>query len=80
KPQYGLTDGEVETMLLDSITHAKDDMQARALVEAKTEGEQILAVTEKFIAKNSALLSKEELVATAAAMQNLQLALTMDDK
>lgn len=80
KPQYGLTDAEVETMLLDSITHAKDDMQARALVEAKTEGEQILAVTEKFIAKNSALLSKEELVATAAAMQNLQLALTMDDK
>ncbi|MFX7506917.1 Hsp70 family protein, partial [Acinetobacter baumannii] len=28
KPQYGLTDAEVETMLLDSITHAKDDMQA----------------------------------------------------
>ncbi|MBR2647488.1 MAG: Fe-S protein assembly chaperone HscA [Sediminibacterium sp.] len=80
KPQYGLTDAEVETMLLDSITHAKDDMQARALVEARTEGEQILAVTEKFIAQNSALLSQEELVATAAAMQNLQLALTMDDK
>ncbi|MEN9599437.1 MAG: Fe-S protein assembly chaperone HscA, partial [Bacteroidota bacterium] len=80
KPQYGLTDAEVETMLLDSITHAKDDMLTRALVEARTEGEQILAVTEKFIAKNSALLSKEELMATAAAMQNLQLALTMEDK
>jgi molecular chaperone HscA len=80
KPQYGLTDAEVETMLLDSITHAKDDMLTRALVEARTEGEQILAVTEKFIAKNSALLSKEELVTTAEAMQNLQLALTMEDK
>jgi molecular chaperone HscA len=53
KPQYGLTDEEVEKMLLESITHAKDDMQTRALVEARTEGEQILGVTEKFIAKNA---------------------------
>lgn len=80
KPQYGLTDAEVEKMLLDSITHAKDDMQTRALVEARTEGEQILDVTEKFIAKNASLLSKEEIANTAIAMQSLQLALTMDDK
>ena len=67
-------------MLLDSITHAKDDMQVRALVEARTEGEQILAVTEKFVAKNTSLLTKEEMVATAGVMQALQLALTMDEK
>ena len=29
KPQYGLTDVEVETMLLDSITYAKDDIAKR---------------------------------------------------
>jgi molecular chaperone HscA len=80
KPQYGLTDEEVEAMLMDSITHAKEDMVTRALVEARTEGEQILSVTEKFIAKNTSLLTKEELIATASAMQNLQMALTMDDK
>ena len=80
KPQYGLTDEEVENRLLDSITHAKEDIAIRALVEARTEGEQILAVTEKFIAKNTSLLTKEELIATASAMQNLQLALTMEDK
>lgn len=80
KPQYGLTDEEVERMLLESITHAKDDMQTRALVEARTEGEQILEVTEKFIAKNASLLTREELTATAASMQTLQLALTMEDK
>jgi molecular chaperone HscA len=80
KPQYGLTDAEVERMLLDSITHAKDDMQARALAEARAEGEQILQVTEKFIAKNNTLLTKEEMIATAEAMQSLQLALTMEDK
>jgi molecular chaperone HscA len=80
KPQYGLTDEEVEKMLLDSITHAKDDMQVRALVEARTEGEQILDVTEKFIAKNTTLLDKDEMLATASAMQALQLALTLEDK
>lgn len=80
KPQYGLTDEEVEHMLMDSLTHAKEDMQVRALVEARTEGEQILEVTEKFIGKNVTLLSKEEITATAAAMQALQMALTMEDK
>ena len=80
KPQYGLTDADVEKMLLESITHAKDDIAIRAIVEAKTEGEQILETTEKFLTKNTGLVSKEEMFATAQAMQNLQLALTMDDK
>ncbi|MFZ9695330.1 MAG: Fe-S protein assembly chaperone HscA [Chitinophagaceae bacterium] len=80
KPQYGLTDDEVERMLLESITHAKDDIKARALVEARTEGEQLLQTTENFIAKHSSLLTKDEMLATAEAMQSLQLAITMDDK
>ncbi len=80
KPQYGLTDAEVEKMLMDSITHAKDDIQTRALVEARTEGEQLLNVTEKFLTKNAGLISKEELLVTAQAMQALQLAITMEDK
>ncbi len=80
KPQYGLSDEAVENMLLDSITHAKDDITKRALVEAKTEGEQLLGTTERFLTKNAAQLTQQELIATAEAMQNLQLALTMDDK
>lgn len=80
KPQYGLTDAEVEQRLVDSITYAKEDIATRALVEAKTEAEQILSVTEKFMSKNVSLLSKEELMQTAEAMQALQLAITMEDK
>jgi molecular chaperone HscA len=80
KPQYGLTDAEVEQRLMDSITYAKEDIATRALVEAKTEAEQILSVTEKFMSKNLSLLSKEELMQTAEAMQALQLAITMEDK
>ncbi len=80
KPQYGLTDEMVESMLMDSITHAKDDMSARALGEARTEGEQLLKTTERFLQKNAAELEKDELLNTANAMQALQLALTMEDK
>ena len=80
KPQYGLTDAEVEQRLMDSITYAKEDIATRALVEAKTEAEQILSVTEKFMSKNVSLLSKDELMQTAEAMQALQLAITMEDK
>ncbi|MFY8203649.1 MAG: Fe-S protein assembly chaperone HscA [Sediminibacterium sp.] len=80
KPQYGLTDAEVEQRLMDSITYAKEDIATRALVEAKTEVEQILSVTEKFMSKNVSLLTKDELMQTAEAMQALQLAITMEDK
>ena len=80
KGQQDLTDAELEKMLLDSITHAKEDIATRALVEARTEGEQLLETTEKFIQKNTTHLSKEELMQTAASMQALQLSLTMNDK
>ncbi|CAN5697896.1 Fe-S protein assembly chaperone HscA [soil metagenome] len=80
KPQYGLTDAEVEQMLKDSITHAKEDIQTRALVEAQTEGEQILNTTATFLTKNPALISQQEMTETAAAMQALQFSLTMPDK
>ncbi len=80
KAQQDLTDAELEKMLLDSITHAKEDIATRALVEARTEGEQLLETTEKFIQKNTTHLSKEELMQTAASMQALQLSLTMNDK
>lgn len=80
KPQNDLTDEEVEQRLMDSITHAKADIATRALVEARTEAEQMLEVTEKFITKNSNLLSRQDVNATASAMQALQLAITMEDK
>ena len=80
KSQYGISDDEVEKMLFDSITHAKEDMQVRALVEARTEGGQLLETVEKFLLKNANQVTKDELNATAEAMQALQLALSMDDK
>lgn len=80
KPQYGLTDEEVEKMLLDSLTHAKDDMQTRALVEAATEAEQMLDITERFMQKNSEYLSQEEKELTQKHMQQLRDAIAAKDK
>jgi molecular chaperone HscA len=71
KPQYGLTDEEVEKMLMDSITHAKEDMQTRALVEAQTEARQIIDTTSQFINKNKPYLTGKEISETVAAIQSL---------
>jgi molecular chaperone HscA len=80
KPQYGLTDNEVEQMLQDSITHAKDDIRVRALVEAQTEAQQIIDTTQKFIQKNTAWLHVEEISATETALKALQAVLNSNDK
>jgi molecular chaperone HscA len=80
KPQYGLTDAEVEKMLLDSLTHAKEDIGTRALVEASTEAEQMLDVTEKFLSKNRELLKEDEVNITLGRMQALREAINARDK
>lgn len=71
KPQYGLTDEEVEKMLMESITHAKEDIQTRALVEAQTEAQQLLDTTLQFIQRNTGFLTPEELANTTSAIQEL---------
>ncbi len=71
KPQYGLSDDEVERMLMDSISNAKEDIATRALVEAQTEGRQILDITENFLVKNGTLLKEEEINITRDAMKEL---------
>jgi molecular chaperone HscA len=80
KPQYGLTDEQVETMLLDSLTHAKDDIATRALVEATTEAEQMLETTTKFLEKHQALLTEEEINITTTKMNELKQAIALSNK
>jgi molecular chaperone HscA len=43
KPSYGLTDDEVERMILDSFAHAEDDVKARLLAEQRVEADGIVA-------------------------------------
>jgi molecular chaperone DnaK (HSP70) len=47
KPSYGLTDEQVEQMLIDSFEHAETDFAARLLIEARNEAESVIMATEK---------------------------------
>jgi len=47
KPTYGLTDEQVETMILDSFDYAEQDFAQRQLIEARNEAATILAAVEK---------------------------------
>jgi molecular chaperone DnaK len=47
QPSYGLTDDQVESMILDSFDNAEEDFRRRQLVEARNETATILAALEK---------------------------------
>ncbi|MBA4167267.1 MAG: Hsp70 family protein, partial [Chitinophagaceae bacterium] len=80
KPQYGLTDDEVEKMLMDSITHAQQDIKVRSLIETQTEAEQIIDTTEGFLKKNNQYLEPDEIENTRALVSDLRHVISSGDK
>jgi hypothetical protein len=73
KPTYGLTDEQVESMILDSFDHAEEDFAKRLLIEARNEAETILAAVERAPQSPAwAHLTGEEQAAIAAAVISLQ--------
>jgi Fe-S protein assembly chaperone HscA len=49
KPSYGLTDEEVERMLIESFEHAEADFEARLLIDARNEAESVIQATDKVL-------------------------------
>jgi Fe-S protein assembly chaperone HscA len=47
QPSYGLTDEQVENMILDSFDNAEEDFRRRQLIEARNEAETMLTALEK---------------------------------
>jgi molecular chaperone HscA len=80
KPAYGITDDLVEQMLLDSITHAKDDVAQRMLIEARTEGEQMVYTVEGFVRKHGEHVTIEEAAETSKYINALKASLTSGNK
>ena len=80
KPTYGLTDQEVEKMLIDSVHNAKEDVGKRMLIEARTEGEQMVYTVERFLEKNKEQISSQEDIDTQKLITSLKQALTSMDK
>ena len=80
KPTYGLTDEQVESMILDSFDHAEDDITERQLIEARNEATAIIDAVEK--GKSSAawhLLTPEEHANIATATTAVQTAAKATD-
>lgn len=80
KPQYGLTDEELEKMLLDSLMNASQDVEYRSLNEARTEAEQLIYSTLRFIEKNKNELSKHETQQSNIFVELLKTAIKSDNK
>jgi molecular chaperone DnaK (HSP70) len=86
KPSYGLTDDEVERMLLDSFEHAEADFAARLLIDARTEAESVVHATEKSLrSPDYADIAKTELAPGEreridAALADVKAALGGDDR
>jgi molecular chaperone DnaK len=68
KPSYGLTDEEVERMLLESFEQAERDVEARLLVDARNEAETVVRATEKTLRHpDYATVASEDLTAPEVA-------------
>jgi len=60
KPSYGLTDDEVEQMLIDALDHGESDFELRRLRDAQVEATRILLATDKALDSDADLLDDRE--------------------
>jgi len=79
KPSYGLADADIERMLRDSFSHAKEDVHARALAEARVDGQRLLEATRSALGADAALLTPEDRAAIDKTVVALEKALTGTD-
>ena len=68
KPSYGLADDQIARMLQDSFTTAEADIQTRALVEARVDGDRMLLAINSALAADGDLLSPEDIENIQAQM------------
>jgi len=80
KPSYGLTDGEIETMLRASMEHAREDVDARMLKEQQVEAQRVIeAIDSALLADGEVLLDAVELDMIKAARNSLESLLDSND-
>ena len=72
KPTYGLSDEEVERMLLDSFAHAEEDVKARLLTEQRIEADRIAHAARAAMLASPDLLTDEDRQNIGAAIERLE--------
>jgi molecular chaperone DnaK (HSP70) len=72
KPSYGLTDEQIEKMLLDSFEFAEEDVLKRQLIEARIEAETVIRAAQKALQEHAQeLIEDDERKAIKAALDDL---------
>ncbi len=80
KPQYGLTDDEVEKRLLDSLTNAQKDLDYRVLHEAINESEYLIKSTLKFVENHKESLEESVLKEIDTLIKSLETSIDAKNK
>jgi len=80
KPTYGLTDDQVESMILESFEYAEADIEARLVIEARNETETVLKACKRSVGEEEwAGLSEEERKQINGAVERLKEAAGKED-
>ncbi|MFZ4543983.1 MAG: molecular chaperone DnaK [Saprospiraceae bacterium] len=80
KAAYGISDEEMAKMLIQSVQNAQQDMQSRALIEARNEANIIILSADKFVLQNKDMLTAEEIEQIKNRAAQLQKAVEGVDK
>jgi molecular chaperone HscA len=72
KPSYGLSDDQIARMLQDGFTTASQDMQTRALVQARVDADRMLLATSSALKTDGDLLHENERDAIKGLMADLE--------
>jgi molecular chaperone DnaK len=72
KPTYGLSEAQVTQMVEDSFTYAEEDVNARLLIETKTEAETVMNHVRRALKQGGHLVGRDELHTISQAIDALR--------
>ncbi|HKP87066.1 MAG TPA: Fe-S protein assembly chaperone HscA [Blastocatellia bacterium] len=80
KPSYGLSDEQIERMLMESMEFAEEDIRKRQLIEARNEAETVMRAAERALAEQAEkLVGESERAAIRGALDELRRAVAGED-
>lgn len=75
KPSYGLTDNEIEAMIVEGLKNARADMKERTFIETKTDAERLIHAVEKVLETRKEAITKEESESINSMLKDLKAAI-----
>jgi len=79
KPSYGLSDQQIEQMLMDSMQFAEEDLRKRQVIEARNEAQTVMLAAEKAVTERGDLVGADEREAIQRSLDELRQSVRSDD-